>query len=430
MESVFYLFAFIVFAQSLLALAAALRFARYSLRAPSARHRYQPKAVVIVPCKGLDLNFEENIGTLFAQDYRDYELIFVTESEADPAYAALSHLIEQSRRSAWLVVAGRATNCGQKVHNLCAALETLDAVNRRAEIIAFADSDARVSERWLAELVAPLAEDQVGATTGFRWYLPVEGKRTGFFSLPLSVWNASVLGLMGEKSALAWGGAMAVRRENFERLGIREHWAGALSDDYALTTAVKAAGQQIRFVPACLVTSFADATLKELLEFTTRQMTITRIYAPGLWRLTAITHLLYNLALWGGAVFLFNSAVQGEFKPALAGLLGGILFLGAMTGAVRALVAARLLEEDQHQIAGNWWAWLCLGPFVSLVFLYNLAASSLTRRISWRGIDYEMLSPRRTLILHRDQAPGSHEPAHGIPAESRASAHSSSSELR
>src|SRR5262245_16291114 len=112
METVFTVLGVILFLQSLLALGVALRFSRYSLRHTRLRGgRYQPKSVVIVPCKGLEHDFEENIRALFAQEYRDYEIIFVTESESDPAYGVLARLIKNySRRPAWLVVAGEARN--------------------------------------------------------------------------------------------------------------------------------------------------------------------------------------------------------------------------------------------------------------------------------------------------------------------------------
>ena len=121
--------------QSLAALAATARFVLYVLRYPRRSsvggRAYQPRAAIVVPCKGLDPEFEENLRPLFEQDYPDYELVFVTESEADPAHAILTRMIRESSRPAWLIVAGPAKIRGQKVHNLCAAIETLDAIDGR-----------------------------------------------------------------------------------------------------------------------------------------------------------------------------------------------------------------------------------------------------------------------------------------------------------
>lgn len=400
METVLIVLGVILLLQSLLALAAALRFSRYSLREARPRtNRYQPKSVVIVPCKGLEHDFEENVRALFGQEYRDYEIIFTTESESDPAYAVLSRLIKNhSRRPAWLVIAGEANNRGQKVHNLLAAIDMLNSIDRRAEVIVFADSDARVSKNWLSELVAPLGDKRIGATTGFRWYLPVNG---GLNSLLLSVWNSSALSLLGERSSFAWGGSTAIRRETFDRLNIKQRWQGALSDDYALSGAIHEAGQRIKFVSHCLVASHADASFGELLEFSTRQMRITRVYAPRLWQIAAVSHCLYNLTFWGGLIWLIAMAFAGKLSFLPAALLTGIFLLGATTGWTRAVVAAQLLFTNRARIQKHWWGYVLLGPVVSLLYVYNVFASAWTKRIVWRGIGYEMISPRETTILNR-----------------------------
>lgn len=425
METTLIVLGVILFLQSLLSLGAAMRFARYALRHNHPRsNRYQPKAVVIVPCKGLEHDFEDNIRALFAQEYRDYELIFVTETDNDPAYGVLSRLIKNySRRPAWLVVAGEAKFRGQKVHNLLAAIEMLNSIDRRAEVIAFADSDARASRHWLSELVAPLGDKRIGATTGFRWYLPVRG---GLFSKLLSAWNASALSLLGERSSFAWGGSTAIRRENFERLNIKQFWQGALSDDYALSAAIHQAGQRIKFVPHCLVASHTDATISELLEFSTRQMRITRVYSRRVWQAAALSHCIYNLTFWGGLAWLAAATFTGKLSFVLATLLTGIFLLGATTGWTRAVVASQLLPANRSRIQKNWWAYVLLGPAVSLIYLYNVFASAWTNRIVWRGVGYEMVSPSETSVLHRPKTRHHSEPLPRAQRKRKASVRSSS----
>ncbi|HZF39627.1 MAG TPA: glycosyltransferase [Blastocatellia bacterium] len=407
MDKFFSIFASLLFIQSILALFATMRFTRYALRQrPTRQTRYQPKAVVIVPCRGLEHGFEENIHAILTQDYRDYEVVFVTESENDPAHGVLARLLKQRRRLSpptWMVVAGEARNQGQKVHNLLSALDTLNSIGR-VEALVFADSDMRPARNWLTELVAPLGDHRVGATTGYRWYLPsnerVEGRNLAqsFASTLLSVWNASALALLGERSGFAWGGSMAIRRENFDEIGVKERWQGALSDDYVLTSAVQEQGQRIKFAPQCLVASRSEATVKDLFEFTTRQMRITRVYSPRVWRLACVSHGLFNLTFWGGLLWLVISSLTRTPSRPLAILLAGVFLLGAVTGAMRAVVAARLLGAGHVR---KWWAYLSLGPVVSLVYLYNVIASAKTTRIVWRDIAYDLISPSETVILHR-----------------------------
>ncbi len=405
MEAVFTILAFLLLAQSIAALVAGLRLARYAWRALSVvPERYVPKTAVIIPCKGLEPDFEENIVAYLAQDYRHYELIFVTESEADPAHLALRQILADSNRSAWLITAGEAQNRGQKVHNLCAALDALNAVDRKTEVLVFADSDARPDANWLQELVTPLADPRVAATTGFRWYLPLTvPARRNFWAYLLSAWNAGALNLLGERSSFAWGGATAINRDTFEELRIKERWeAGAVSDDYILTSAVHAARLRIKFVPQCLVPSEAQTTWRNLLEFTARQMTITRVYAPRVWWLTAITHTLFNITFWGG----LGAVVLGVASASvLLPLLFGVFTLGLISGALRGFLVSQLLPEElRPQIRRSWWAFLFLHPLVSLLYLHNVIVSARTRRITWRGIGYELHSPSETIIWQRPAA--------------------------
>lgn len=415
--------------QSLAALAATARFVLYVLRYPrrsSAGGRaYQPRAAIIVPCKGLDPEFEENLRPLFQQDYPDYELVFVTESATDPAHAILTRMIRESARPAWLLVAGQARIRGQKVHNLCAAIEMLDATDRRTEVFVFADADARPGRDWLAEMVAPLGDKRVGATTGFRWFLPAartgswkeEAARAVVVTL-LSIWNSAALALLGEWSRFAWGGSMAIRRENFDRLAIRRRWERALSDDYMLTGAIHEARQRIRFVPAALLPSAARLSWGELLEFTTRQIRITRIYSPSVWKIGIISHAFFVLTFWGG-VSLVTLLGSGESRS-LPALLATLYLLAGLTSWSRALFARRQL----HRPRGNGtdqgtrlsWAEVLvqgvLSPAISLLYLFNFVRSRQTRRIVWRGIDYEMISPSETIVRHRPvPAPSQEAPA-------------------
>jgi cellulose synthase/poly-beta-1,6-N-acetylglucosamine synthase-like glycosyltransferase len=280
----------------------------------------------------------------------------------------------------------------------------LDSIDRRTEVLVFADSDARPARNWLADLVAPLGDKRIGATTGFRWYEPLINKHDpagSFASILLSAWNSSALALLGERSSFAWGGSMAIRRENFERLGVKKLWQGAASDDYVLTSAIREMGQRIKFVPQCLVASHAGATFQSLLEFTTRQMRITRVYAPRVWKLACVAHGFYNFTFWGGLLWLFTSSLSGNPNYTLVASLAGVYLLGAITSALRAMVAARLIPGGSERGRKLRWVYALSGPIVSLVYLCNVIASVWTKRIVWRGVSYDLISPSETVILHR-----------------------------
>ena len=397
---VFYFFAGLVLLQSLISLRGGRRYLAYvrrEVRAPAPS--FTPFASVVVPCRGVDDGLRENLSALFAQDYPAYELIFVSDSSDDPALEVARALAEGVEGgggpASRFVVAGRATDSGQKVHNLRAAVREADA---RCEALVFVDTDARPARRWLRSLVAPIQDAGVGAATGYRWFVP---PHLSLASHLRAVWNASIASALGEDGTrnFCWGGSTAVRRETFERLGVAEAWRGAASDDFALTRVLHDAALPIRFVPACLTPSLDRCRARELLEFTTRQLKITRVYAPRLWQIVLYSNLLFTLVFFGGAGLVAARAARGlPFAWPLA-LLCAIYALGTTKAALRLRAVALAIPEHRRRVASGAWAHLTLWPLTSVLFLYNALAAAASRRIRWRGITYELKSPSETDIM-------------------------------
>jgi ceramide glucosyltransferase len=387
----FYALAALVLLQSLLSLRGGVRYFEFFRRGLDARRAlYMPHASVFVPCRGLDQGLRANLAALFRQHYPSYELVFVSDSADDPALAVAASLAAefegQTVARARFVVAGRAGSSGQKVHNLLAAVAESDSAS---EVFVFVDTDARARPDWLRSLVAPLADEGSGAATGYRWFLPVSG------------WNASIASALGPDvwRNFCWGGSTAIRRATFERLNVRGRWRGTVSDDYALTRALQNAELPVRFVPACLTASLEDCTFRELLEFTTRQLKITRVYAPHLWRVVLISNLLFVVFFFGGLALAAARAALGlEFAWPLA-LVSIVFLLGVWKAFFRLRAVALALEDHHARLRAGLWAHLLLWPLTAALFLYNAAAAGFSRRIVWRGIGYELKSPTEIEII-------------------------------
>src|SRR5262245_10873758 len=339
---------------------------------------YRPKAhrndsvLVFCPCKGVDHDFEKNIRSLLEQDYPRYAVRFVVESQNDEAYSFLTRMGIRD-----ILVAGRAANCGQKVHNLAYAVRQ---AGRVADIYVFCDSDARFGRYWLSSLVAPL--DPTKVTTGYRWYA---AERFNIPTLLRSVWNASIVTALGDHDRnFSWGGSMAMYRSTFEKLNIPEAWRGSVSDDFAVTRAAERASMRIVFVPECLVPSYGECTWRELLEFTTRQVTITRVYHPRLWRMAFFGAAVFNIAFWG---FLF---VQPWMSLVL--YLLGLAKSWIRIRAVRSVLPASALS-------GYDWFYILFSPAAALLYLYNGIRSAAGTDIVWRQIRYKLVSPNETRVV-------------------------------
>lgn len=396
----FYFFALLLIWQSLISLGGGLRFLRYvesELRRPAGA--FTPFASVVVPCRGIDDGLRDNLRTLWRQDYPAYELIFVFDDATDAAREVIDELSVEGDRlgggvaRVQIVVAGAAEDSGQKVHNLRAGV---NAADRCAEVYVFLDTDARPGKSWLRFLVAPLEDEEVGAATGYRWFVP---PRNAVAPLLRSVWNASIASALGADTRrnFCWGGSTAIRRATFERLNVADNWRGTLSDDFALTRMLRAAKLPIHFVPGCLVPSYEDCTLRELLEFTTRQIKITRVYAAPLWQIVLWSNLVFTLVFFGGIrLGVRELLTQGNALPLLLvsliyvlGITKSALRLQAVRGALAPVSAGGFVAVCAH---------LLLFPLTAVLYLYNALAALLSRRITWRGIRYELKSNTETIV--------------------------------
>lgn len=435
---VFYFFAAVAIWLGVISLRGGLRFRSY-VRSEIAQPAsdFMPFVSVIVPFRGVDQNFKENIAALFEQRYPAYEIVFVTDSADDPGLAVVEDVrLEESGKlqfaadsqsserpearanlvggfaasvddnlkivghpiTSRIIIAGAATDSGQKVHNLIIAVKEVD---RHSEVLVFVDCDARPHANWLRSLVAPLHDDAVGAATGYRWFIPSRG------SLPShlrSVWNASIASALGARADknFCWGGSTAIRCTTFEMLKVVERWRGTVSDDFTLTRVLHEAQLPIHFVPACLIGSFDDCGLRELLEFTTRQLKITRVYAAHLWQASLLGSAQFVLVFFGGIVLVSARLFLGQPVRVAAVMLAVIFALGALKSWIR-LRAVRLALRNYKSFGKQGMpAHLCLWPFASALFLGNALAAAFSRRINWRGISYELKSPSEAVIIARN----------------------------
>ncbi|MCG8409201.1 MAG: glycosyltransferase family 2 protein [Phycisphaerales bacterium] len=370
------------------------------LRTSSGEFKYMPKAVIILPCCGVDEKLEQTVAALARQNYDNYEIVFTFESATDPAHSAVTQWTKDWEKPRFrLVVAGMAENRGQKIHNLLAALEHI-AEDR--EVLIFLDSDAIPHENWLGHLVAPLEDDAVGAATGYRWYVAIGGLAAGM----RCAWNAATVSLLAdEKLNFVWGGSTAIRRDRFDSLKIAERWDRALSDDYQVTRTVREAGLKIRFVPQALIASSDRTSLRGFLSFARRQVIITKICGFDIWRAGLIICLNFLTGSSAVAVLFFFGLFGwfGTTTSMYLALAGWLVVLVLITGmaALRQLGLRMVLKPPILTWRDALWDIGGTLTFAGSLHLNLVLSSIKTRRFFWRNTEYEMISPDETRILRR-----------------------------
>ena len=355
---------------------------------------YAPRVAVLCPCKGIEPGLERNLLSLTEFVRQNYEIFFILASDADPARGMVERVTASSRVKAHVIIAGSPSSSGEKVNSLRVAVEQLSP---EFEVFVFTDSDGRPGKSWLHNLVAPLGDARIGATTTMRWLIPNRG------NLPtalLAAWNAPMVTMLSEKGTnFCWGGGTAIRRSIFEQSGVMDEWRNSVSDDYSLTRALKRNNRSIVFMPECLTSSYVETDFRGLLEFTNRQILITRVYADKVWGPAAFTHLLYCTTLLLGATLIVSDFIEQRPAFHIAMLTFLPVLLSSIRSSIRLIGVTECLPAARSQIMGQAWIYIVLTLLVPFLYIVNFVNSLVTRKIRWRGMVYELIGPEQTRIL-------------------------------
>ncbi|HWO29035.1 MAG TPA: hypothetical protein VNO32_09570, partial [Candidatus Acidoferrum sp.] len=157
--------------------------------------------------------------------------------------------------------------------------------------------------------------------------------------------------------------------------------------------------RQIVFLPECLTPSYVQTDFPSLLEFTNRQIKITRIYRPQMWATAFATHFLFCFTLLLGVVVALDLAVESRPSSQVITLLVLPLLLAAFRGALRVIGVTEAIPSCRAEIMAQSWIYILVTFLVPFLYLVNFSASIFGRRITWRGIQYEIVSPNQTRVL-------------------------------
>jgi ceramide glucosyltransferase len=313
-----------------------------------------PLVSLIVPVSGSCATLRETLHSLAAQDYPDYELIVAAPHADDIPPDALPAKVKV------------ALGCKPGRLNMLQA--GLRAARRQTKVFAFAGSNGVVSKFWLRALVAPLSDEAVGASTGFRLYAP---EPPTFWSLMQSVWNSVIAGRLGPgANDFAWGGAIAIAKDVLLQSRDAGCWDGVERDDLALARAMQESGRLIAFAPGAMVVCSGRPTARQFFRQARREMALARAWLPRLWWQGLASHLIYCGAMLASVIASALGNRGAEW--ALVALFG----LGMLKGANRATLAKVQAPEGKAWFDHYSWTHIFWLPVATWVWLYILIASA------------------------------------------------------
>jgi ceramide glucosyltransferase len=259
-----------------LATVAALRF--FHRERARVLPNYTPSVSVLKPVRGVDFSSHENFASFCRQEYADYEILFAVNDEADPAVPVIRRIIaEFPERKIRLLVGAEHLGANRKVNKL--ARLAREAQN---EVLVLTDGDVRVGPHFLHEVVAPLADNKIGAVTCFYSGIAEEnlgaeieavGASSDFFAgVLMAEWTEGI--------TFALGASIATTKEWLAKMGGFAAIADALADDYELGHRIAKAGGEVVLSRGAVWTMYPAQTLRSFWDHQVRWARTVRSCRP------------------------------------------------------------------------------------------------------------------------------------------------------
>jgi ceramide glucosyltransferase len=339
---------------------------RASRRSSRGARRDMPAATVLKPLCGAETETYECLRSFCDQEYPRFQVIFGVADPNDPVIAVARRLQREfPQRQLQLVIDGRQHGSSRKVSNLVNMM-----AHAKHDYVVLSDSDVRVERNYLAKVVAPLLERDVGIVT-----CPYRGvSRGGLWSrlesMFINEWfmpSVRVAAMAGSR-AFAFGASIALRRDTLSQIGGFISIVDQLADDYRLGELTRAAGLRTVLSDVVVEIAVAERSFEELIGHELRWLRTIRMLRPAGYSFSFVT---------------FTIAVA---------LIGTCLSRGAPAALVMLGIAAlaRFLLHLQTRQAGTTAAHLLIVPFRDMLSLILWGISFRNRRVRWRDDHFEV----------------------------------------
>ncbi|MCY1044923.1 glycosyltransferase [Corallococcus sp. bb12-1] len=349
--------------------------------APAAKPFEPPSVTIIRPIRGLDVEARQNVRALLDLDYPgEWEVLFVFDSEDDPAFAPTR---EEVRRHPTRAKRVELLVAGEPPEGLTGKLNAMQlGVDRsRCALVAFSDSDTRPSPGVLTALVGALLEDALTGSTFAPVYAAADAPLAGDvgYGLLVNAWyGASVARTSQADGALPFimGQLMVFRREALAAIGGVGCAAGQLVDDMYLGRRLHEAGWKNRVIHAPLRIVTGQLELRAFLRIFRRWLLFSETGLPwDFGRPNWVRGVVSGIA-WGALAGAVARRAWG--RAAVAALPIGFS-VWSQLGLQRAHHGPRVAPR-------HYWV-----PAVLPLLGAGVALSArLSREVEWRGRGYRL----------------------------------------
>ncbi len=341
-----------------------------------------PLVSVIVPAKDEEATIEHTVRSILDSEYDRIELILVNDRSIDGTQKQMERFALGDARVSVVSVQELPTGWTGKTHALFQG-----AQRSLGDLLLFSDADTVLNRRTIGKAVRFFSANRVDMLSllpqfterGFSENAVYPHLALGFSSMyPLTQVNDPY-----EKAALASGCFIMIRRQAYEQVGSWERFRREITEDVALSKAIKAAGLRLNVMRGGdLVRTKPFGSLGDVCRFWKRTF-----YGgleksiPKIMRLTAnyvVLTILFGFFLVSAVLMLLGNTESATVT----------LFVLSTVGMTAVVIPYGFIVRQEQ---GHWWYGLTapLGMAISAWVAFSALLAVISGRgIYWRGSVY------------------------------------------
>jgi len=322
---------------------------------------------VLKPLKGADHALEQNLRSIFEQDWPRMELVFGSEDPEDAALAVVQKVArDYPTMPCRIVTSALSLGLNPKV-NLCAQLARYASY----DLVVVSDASVVAPKTYVRSMVRAFGKPNTGLVSSplLGFGETSTGGVVDNLILNLFVLRAICFTKLFARHNCVIGKSMMFRLSDLRRLGGWAVVADVLAEDYVLGRLFRRAGFDVRLCPEVLPTRTHCSALGDGLNRHVRWCQMRRRTSA----VAYVAELGVNASLWALALVVV-ALVASRLDFASAGAL--------LLGAKVVLDLVSMLWLSPRQLSGQRVCWVILADFLNF-WVWLLGA--VKRTVDWRG---------------------------------------------
>ena len=349
----------------------------------------QESTWIVFSVRGADPTLADAVRSLLSQDFRDYRICVVVDSENDPAHSILKS-VENESRLLIRQLKNPLSTCTLKCSAIAEGVEHVLDIDPDVKYFVMVDADSNPPPNMMATLIGALHSDsRTGLASGNQWFEPHAPATVG--SIVRSMWYAGAF-FFSMLFQNPWAGAYAMRAADIRKTGLIKVWRKSAVDDGPLKRLLAEHGLSCRSLPSMVMVNRESCTLSFATRWMTRILTWSRIHEPAFW-LTAVqmvfaTSLIVAIfATFGRAIVCGNGMLASWTFFAI--VVSGIMSVMAWGTIRRSVIETSDSAVDIPSISATRFAAALLTVAVAQgVYAIACSMAIVSKTVSWRGVNY------------------------------------------